>query len=56
MGERRDAYKILVGKHEAKKSLGRLRHRWEHNIKMDLQGVGWWNMDWINLAEDMDRW
>jgi len=50
------AHRILVEKHEGKRFLGRRRHRWEHNIKMDLQGVGVWNMDWINLAKDADRW
>ena len=44
------------GKPEGKKPLGRLRHRWEDNIEMDLQEVGCGGMDWIELAEDRDRW
>jgi hypothetical protein len=56
MGERRGAYRALVGKPEGRRPLGRPRHRWEDNIKMDLQEVGWGGMDWINLAQDRDRW
>ena len=56
MGERRDAYRVLVGRPEGKRPLGRPRFRWEDNIKMDLQEVGWGGMDWIVLAEDRDRW
>jgi hypothetical protein len=56
MGERRGAYRALVGKPEGRRPLGRPRHRWEDNIKMDLREVGWGGMDWINLAEDRDRW
>ena len=56
MGERRTAYRILVWKPEAKRPLGRTRHRWEDNIKLDLQAVGWGVMDWIDLARDRDRW
>jgi hypothetical protein len=56
MGERRGVYKALVGKHEGKRQLGRARSRWEDNIKMDLQEVGWWGMDWNKLARDRDRW
>jgi hypothetical protein len=56
MGERRDAYKILVGRPEGRRPLGRPRHRWENNIKMDLQEVGWDCMDWIDMAQDRDRW
>jgi hypothetical protein len=56
MGERRGAYRALVGKPEGKRPLGRPRHRWEDNIKMDLREVGWGGMDWINLAQDRDRW
>ena len=48
-------YRVLVGKHEGKKPLGRPRRRWEDNIKMDIQEVGW-GMDWIELAQDRDRW
>jgi hypothetical protein len=46
---------ILVGKPEIKRPLGRHRRRWEGNIKMDLRGVGWCGIDWIQLAEDKDR-
>jgi hypothetical protein len=55
-GERRDAYRALVGKPEGGRPLGRLRHRWEDNIKMDLREVGWDGVDCIELAEDRDRW
>jgi hypothetical protein len=50
MGERRGVYRVLVGKPEGKRPRGRLRHRWEDNIKMDLQEVGCGGMDWIDLA------
>jgi hypothetical protein len=50
------AYRVLVGKPEVKRPLGRLRHRWEDTIKMDLQKVGMRGMDWIDLAQDRDRW
>jgi hypothetical protein len=56
MGERRSAYRALVGKPEGRRPLGRPRHRWEDNIKMDLREVGWRGVDWIDLAEDRDRW
>jgi len=56
MGESRSLYRVLVGKSEEKKPLGRPRHRWEDNIKMDLQEVGCESMDWVDLAEDRDRW
>jgi hypothetical protein len=55
MGEKRDAYRILVGRPEGRRPLGRPRRRWEDNIKIDLQEVGW-GMDWIELAQDRDRW
>ena len=55
MTEGRGVYRVLVGKPEGKRSLGRLRHRWEDNIKMDFQEVGYWGMDWIKLAQDSDR-
>jgi hypothetical protein len=54
MGEKRGAYRILVGRPEGRRPLGRPRHRWEDNIKMVLQEV-WWDMDWIELAQDRDR-
>jgi len=56
MGERRGVYRVLVGKPEGKRPLGRPRRRWEDNIKMDLQEVGCGGMDWIELAQDRDRW
>jgi hypothetical protein len=55
MGEGKGAYKILVGRPEGRRPLGRPRHRWEDNIKMD-QEVGWGGMDWIDMAQDRDRW
>jgi hypothetical protein len=56
MGERRGAYRVLVGKPEGKRPLGSPRHRWEDKSKMDLQEVGDGGMDWIELAQDRDRW
>jgi hypothetical protein len=56
MEERRGAYRALVGKPEERRPLGRLKRRWEDNIKMDLREVGWGGTDWINLAQDRDRW
>jgi hypothetical protein len=56
MGEGRGAYRVLVGRPEGRRPLGRPRHRWEVNIKMDLQEVGWGGMDWIDMAQDRDRW
>jgi hypothetical protein len=55
-GERKNAYRILVGKPEEKRPLGRPRRRWVDNIKMDLREVGWCGRDWIDLAQDRDRW
>jgi hypothetical protein len=56
MGERRGAYRLLVGKPEGKRPLGRPSHRWEDNINMNLQVVGWRGMDWIDLDQDRNRW
>ena len=56
MGERRGVYRVLVGKREGKRQLGRPRSRRENNIKMDLQEVGCGATDWIELAQDRDRW
>ena len=56
MGEERGAYRVLVGKTEGKRSLGRSRHRWVDNIRLDLQEVGCGYVDWIGLAQDRDRW
>jgi hypothetical protein len=55
MGGKRGAYRILVGRPEGRRLLGRPRRRWKDNIKMDLQEVGWC-MDCIELAQDRDRW
>jgi hypothetical protein len=54
MGEGKGAYRILVARPEGRRPLGRPRRRWEDNIKMDLQEVGW-SMDWIDMAQDRDR-
>ena len=56
MGERRGLYRVLVGKAEGKRPLGRPRLRWEDNIKMDLQEVGCGGVDCIELAQDRDKW
>jgi hypothetical protein len=56
MGERRGLYRVLVGKPKGNRPLGRPKHRWEDNIKIDLQEVGCKVMDWIALAQDRDRW
>jgi S-ribosylhomocysteine lyase LuxS involved in autoinducer biosynthesis len=56
MGERRGVYRVLVGKPEGKRLLGRLRQRWEDNIKMDLQELGCGGMDWIDLDQVSDKW
>jgi hypothetical protein len=56
MRERRDVYRLLVGKPEVKRPTGRPRHRWEDNIKIDLQEVGGGGMDWTKLAQDRDSW
>jgi hypothetical protein len=55
-GERRRADRALVEKHEGRRPLGRLRRRWEDNIKMDLREAGWGSVNWIDLAQDRDRW
>jgi hypothetical protein len=54
MGEKRNAYRILVGKPEGKETTGRPRRRWVDNIKMDLRKTGWGRMDWIDVAQDRD--
>jgi hypothetical protein len=56
MGEGRGAYRIVVERPEGRRPLGRPRRRWKDNIKMDLQEVGWGCMDWIDMAQDRDRW
>jgi hypothetical protein len=55
IGERRSAYRVLVGRPEGKRPLGRPRRGWEDNIKMDLLELGWGCMDWTDLAQDRDR-
>jgi hypothetical protein len=56
MGEKRNAYKILVGEPEGKKQLGRRRYKWVDNNKIDPSKIGWGDMDWIDLAQDGDQW
>jgi hypothetical protein len=57
MGEERKVYKVLVGKPEGKRSLGRPRRRWEDGIRMDQRDIGLRGVvDWIRLAQDRDRW
>jgi hypothetical protein len=56
MGEERGAYRVLVGKPEGKRPLGRPRRRWVDKIRMDLQEVGWGDVDCIGLAQDRDGW
>jgi hypothetical protein len=56
MGEKGNAYRLLVGKPEGKIPLGRSKSRWVNNIKMDLLEVGWGGVDWIRLAQDRDKW
>ena len=55
-GEDRGVHRVLVGKPEGKRPLGKPRRIWEDNIKMDLQEVGWGRGDWMELAQDRDRW
>jgi len=56
MGEKIDVYGVMVGKPEGKRPLGRPRRRWKDNIKIDLQEVAYGGMDWMELAQDRDRW
>jgi len=56
MGEGIVVYRVLMGKPEGKRPMGRPKRRWENNIKMDLQEVGCGGMDWIELALERDRW
>jgi hypothetical protein len=56
MRQRRNAYRLLVGKPEGRRPLGRPRRRWVDNIRMDLVEVGWGDVDWMGLAQDKDRW
>jgi hypothetical protein len=56
MGEKRNAYRLLVGKPEGRRPLGRPRCKWLDNIRMDLVEVGWGDVDWIGMAQDRGRW
>jgi hypothetical protein len=56
MGERRGVYRVCWGENEGNCALGRPRRRWEDNIKMDVQEVGCVGVDWIDVAQDRDRW
>jgi len=56
MGEGRGAYRVLVGRPEGKRPLGRSRHRWEDNIRMDLREIGWEGVNWIHVVQDRDQW
>jgi hypothetical protein len=56
MGDSRGVYRVLVGKLVGKRPVGRPRRRWEDNIKMDVQEMGCGDMDWIDVAQDRDRW
>jgi hypothetical protein len=56
MGEKRNVYRILVGKSQGKRQIGRPRRRWVDNIEMDLREIRWGGMDWIDLAQDRDQW
>jgi hypothetical protein len=56
MGEKRNAYRLLVGKPEGKRPLGKPRRRWVDDIKMDLLEISWGVVDWIGLAQDRDKW
>jgi hypothetical protein len=55
MGEERNVYRVVMGKPEGKRPLGRSRRRWEDGIRMDLREIGWGSVDWIQLAQDGDR-
>jgi hypothetical protein len=56
-GEKKNAYRIMIGKPEGKRPLGRpRRRRWVDNIKMDLRWIGWDGKDWVVLAQDRDQW
>jgi hypothetical protein len=55
-GVMRNAYNIMAVKHEEKKPLGRLKHRWEDNIRMDLTEIWWEGVEWMHLAQDRNQW
>jgi hypothetical protein len=56
MGEKRNSYRVLVGQPEGKRPLGKPRHRWEDNVKIDFREIGLGCMDWIHLAQVRDQW
>jgi hypothetical protein len=56
MDKKKNAYRVLVGKRDGKRPVGRFRHRWEGNIKKDLREIGWDGVDWIFLARNRDHW
>jgi hypothetical protein len=56
MGEKRNVYRVLIGKPESKKPLGRPRRRWEDGIKVDLKEIGWGSVEWIQLVQDRGQW
>jgi hypothetical protein len=56
MEEESNVYKVLMGKTEGKRPLGRLWHRWEDGVRMDLREIGWKSLEWIQLAQDRDWW
>jgi hypothetical protein len=56
MGEERKLYKVLSGKSDGKRPLGRPRHRWGDGIRMDLRDIGWRSVEWFHLAQDRERW
>jgi hypothetical protein len=56
MGEEREVYRVLVGKPEGKRPFERPRHRWEGGLRMYLRETGWGSVEWIQLAQDRDRW
>jgi hypothetical protein len=56
MGEERNVYRVLMGKPEGKRPLGRPRRRWEDGLRMDLREIGWGSVNWIQLAQDRDWW
>jgi hypothetical protein len=56
MGDKRNAYRILVGKPEGRRPLGRPRRRWVENFNIDLREIGWDGVDWVDLAQDRDQW
>jgi hypothetical protein len=56
MGEERNVYRALMGKPEGKRPLERPKRRWSYGIRMDIREIGWGSVDWIDLAQDRDRW